>query len=119
MTKLEKIKIEMEAEMERKAEVELAEHRFQQVNGRNSLSFLSAFFHTHLFIFQNLRMHEATQEEEARKLRELKRLEMESDKLLNKQKWDSILNYFHGFSPLFSFFLSLSFNPFPLSFFFR
>tara|TARA_R110002050_G_scaffold91321_1_gene191815 strand:+ start:617 stop:1990 length:1374 start_codon:yes stop_codon:yes gene_type:complete len=74
MAELEKIKIAAQADAERRAEVELADHRLSQ----------------------QLKMFEATKEEETKRRKELLGIEWEAQKEINREKWEAVLGFFTG-----------------------
>ena len=74
IAELERTKLVTKAEMDKKAELELADHRFSQ----------------------KLRLYEATKEQEAARKRELLTIQMDYQKQIARQKWDSLLGFFSG-----------------------
>ena len=74
MATLEKVKLEAKSQLDLKAEIEMADHRFKQ----------------------KLRMYEATKEAEAARQEELLRVEKEYESAIAQQKWNAFLTYFSG-----------------------
>ena len=74
MTEMEKSKIQTQAKIDRETEVEMADHRFKE----------------------ELRIYEATKEDEDKYARDLLTMEWEYQKQMNQQRLDALTNFFSG-----------------------